>query len=546
MSRRVRRRAKRRNQKKALLICGIALVAVLAVFLIGYFSMKSAVNKVAKDTIWNNISIDGVDVSGMKAKEAKEALEQKVAKYQKEEITIIADGTEAVVTLKELGFDMKNIDKIVQEAVNFGKEGSVWSRHQHLKALEDEPKNYEVTYIVDSKIIETTIAKKIPHLDNEAKNATIKRENGAFIVTEGTSGKKIDLGASAKVLEDYFKKDWKPQAKDRITLVTTVDEPDIKAEDLKKIQDALGTFSTSFTSGSNRGKNIKHAASLINGTVLMPGEEMSASDAMGSRSKENGYLEAGSYLDGQTVQTYGGGVCQVSTTLYNAVILAELEITERWAHSMSVDYVKPSMDAAISEGYKDLKFKNNTDAPVYIEGYTTGGKLTFTVYGDNTKEEGRKVSYVSEVTSRTAAKKKFVASGDAVGTLKKSVSGHDAIKAKLWKVVTLNGSEVSREVINSSNYQSSTATWKVGTGTDNAEAKKVITDAIKTQDEAKIKAAIEQAKAIIAASKPTTAPVTPAPETPQKPEEDPTTKPTPNPDGGSVTEPDEGANAEQP
>ena len=185
MSRRVRRRAKRRNQKRALLLCGIALVAVLAVFLIGYFSMRSAVNKVAKDTIWNNIFIDGVDVSGMKAKEVKEALSQKLEEYQKQEITLIADKTNTVVTLKDLGFDMKDVDKLIEEAVMFGKEGSVWSRHQKLKALEDEPQNYEVTFIVDEKVAETTIANKIPHLDNEAKDATIKRENGVFTVTEG-------------------------------------------------------------------------------------------------------------------------------------------------------------------------------------------------------------------------------------------------------------------------------------------------------------------------------------------------------------------------
>ena len=531
MSKRLKKRARKRAQKKALLLSGIVLVAVLSALLVGYFSIRSKVNKVAKDTIWNHISIDGIDVSGMKENEAKEALAEQIAEYEKQELTLIADGVKAKVSLKELGFEMKDIDKLVKEALDYGKKGSVWERHRQMKELEETPQNFIASFQVDEKITKATITEKIPHLDNEAQNATIKREEGVFIVSEGKSGKKIDLETSVKNISDYFAKDWKPQAEDSIKLVTVVDEPDIKGEDLKKIKDALGSFSTTFTSGSNRGKNIKHAAGLINGTVLMPGEEMSASDAMGSRTKENGYLEAGSYLDGQTVQTYGGGVCQVSTTLYNAVILAELEITERWAHSMSVDYVKPSMDAAISEGYKDLKFKNNTDAPVYIEGYTTGGKLTFTVYGQSNREEGREVSYVSEVTSRTEAKKKFVASNDAVGTLKKSVSGHDAIKAKLWKVVTVNGSEVSREAINSSNYQSSTATWKVGVGTDNAEAKKVLTDAIKTQDEAKIKAAIEQAKTIIAtASQPTTnQPVTPAPETPQTPEGNSGTEPTPTP-----------------
>ena len=112
--------------------------------------------------------------------------------------------------------------------------------------------------------------------------------------------------------------------------------------------------------------------------------------------------------------------------------------------------------------------------------------------------------------------------------MKKSSSGHDAIKAKLWKVVTVNGSEVSREAINNSNYRTSVAIWKVGTGTDNAEAKKVLTDAIATQDEAKIKEAIAQAEAIIAAaSQPaTTTPVAPAPE--QNP----------------ITQPDNGSNEE--
>ena len=517
MSRRGRGRARRRNQRRAILIGGCALIVILVAFFIGYFSVKSAVDEVPKDVIWNNIKIDGVDVSGMNAKEASEALKKKVDEYQKKEVTLIADGTETVVTLEELGFNIEDVDALVQEAVSYGKEGSVWSRYGELQDLEKEALDLKVRFKVDSKVIEKTITEKITNLKNEAKDATIKRENGTFVVTKEKEGKKIDLTQSIKVIAEHFNAGWEPNAGETINLVTVVAEPDIKAEDLKQIQDALGTFSTTFVSGSSRGKNIALATTFINGMVLMPGEEISVSDAMGPRTKENGYLEAGSYLNGMTVQSYGGGICQVSTTLYNAALLAELEITERWAHSMTVDYVKPSMDAAISEGYKDLKFKNNTEAPIYIEGYTSGGTVVFTIYGKEKVEEGRKVSYESEVTSRTAAKKKFVASGDKVGTFKKSISGHDAIKAKLWKVVTVNGSEVSREPVNSSNYATSVATWKVGTATDNAEAKKVLTDAIATQNEDTIKAAITKAQAIIAASSqssPTT-PVAPAPVVPQ-------------------------------
>ena len=100
MSRRGRGRARRRNQRRAILIGGCALIVILVAFFIGYFSVKSAVNEVPKDVIWNNIKIDGVDVSGMNAKEASEALKKKVDEYQKKEVTLIADGTETVVTLE--------------------------------------------------------------------------------------------------------------------------------------------------------------------------------------------------------------------------------------------------------------------------------------------------------------------------------------------------------------------------------------------------------------------------------------------------------------
>ena len=133
----------------------------------------------------------------------------------------------------------------------------------------------------------------------------------------------------------------------------------------------MGSYTTNYKdSGQNRCDNISNATSKINGTLLYPGEEFSVYEAIGPLDAANGYELAGAYENGQTVESYGGGVCQVSTTLYNAVILAELEITQRSNHSMIVSYVKPSMDAAIAGDYKDLRFVNNRDIPIYIEGYT--------------------------------------------------------------------------------------------------------------------------------------------------------------------------------
>ena len=488
------------KKKKGLIIGGSILAVIILLLVIVFAVMHATVNKVSKGTIADHVFIDNVDVSGLIATEAEEVLLEQLEKYQKEKVKLVAEETEIELTLGELGFEIKDLEKVVKEAVAYGKKGAIWSRYRQMKDLEKGTKNFDVSYTIDGTVAKMTISEKMPELENAAKNATIKRENGAFVVTEGVRGKKIDLKESVKIIENHFNKNWKHQGTETIKLETTVDEPDISKADLLKIKDMMGTYSTSFTRNNNRGKNVANAASRINGTVLMPGEEYSASTGMGERNAANGYFEAGSYENGETVQTYGGGVCQVSSTLYNAVILAELEITERWSHSMTVDYVKASMDAAVAEGYKDLKFKNNTDAPIYIEGYTVGGKLTFTIYGQDTRAEGRTISYVSEIISKSEVKKKFVTSNDAVGTIKQSASGHAAIKAKLWKVVKENGVEVSRTNVNNSSYQASTATWKVGIGTDNQEAKNIITSAVATQDEATIRAAVAQAQAIIASA----------------------------------------------
>ena len=523
MARRGRRQRKRgiAAKKRAIILGAGVLGVALIAFLVVYFVMRNAVNKVAADIIWNNIYIETVDVSGMNAEEATKALEELVTEYKAQKIKLVAEENEAEVTLEELGFQMGNVDKQVKKAVSYGKKGSVWSRYRDVKHLDEKALKFEVSYSVDSQAIEKVICEKFSKLEGAAVNATIKRENGAFVITDGKKGVKVDLGISVENIKDHFGKDWEFKGAETIELITTVDEPNITKEQLQQVKDVLGTFSTTFKANNNRGKNVANATSRINGTVLMPGEVMSASDSMGSRNAANGYLEAGSYLNGETVESYGGGVCQVSTTLYNAVILAELEIVERSSHSMIVDYVKPSMDAAISEGVLDLKIKNNTDAPIYIEGITNGGKLTFTVYGKEYRPSSRKVSYISETLSTTGGGKKFVATNDPIGTYKKAVSAHAGIKAKLWKVVTENGAEVSREEFNKSSYKASPATYHVGIGSDNAQAVTIVKNAIATKDEATIKNAIAEAQAIISAAANAT-PTTPDPSTPEE-----TTQPNP-------------------
>ncbi len=510
--RKTTRKADRQRQRILVLGGGILAIALI-VFLGFYFSARSVVNKVPEDVICDNIFIDDVNVSGMNAKEAKAALKEKMSEYQSLKITLIAEEAKVDVTLGDLGFHMKSTDKLVEKAVAYGKEGSIWSRYSDIKDLKEDKKVMKMSYAVDAEAVEKVITEKMPELENAAKDATITRSNGAFVITDEVKGVAIDATESVKAIETYFNEKW-AKKDGSVELITKVDEPKVTRAQLENVKDLLGTFTTTCGTGGGRVQNIITGAKHINGAVLMPGEEYSANAAMEPYTTENGFTEAGSYENGKVVQSMGGGICQVSSTLYNAVILAELEIVERAAHSMLVSYVEPSMDAAIAGDFKDLKFKNNTDSPVYIEGYVSGGKITFNVYGKETRSAAREVKFVSEVVSSTPAGEKFVASGDPVGTIKKASSGYTGMKAKLWKVVYENGVEVSREVVNNSSYRASAAVFNVGTASDNPEAAAIVGNAIPSNNRATIEAAVSQAQALIAAaSAPAATPEATTPET---------------------------------
>jgi hypothetical protein len=271
-------------------------------------------------------------------------------------------------------------------------------------------------------------------------------------------------------------------------------EPRGSEEELGKVKDLLGGFHTSYSSsGAGRSKNVENGASLINGSVVYPGDTFSVYEAVSPFDAEHGYELAGSYENGTTVETYGGGICQVSTTLYNAVIRAELEIAERFNHSMIVSYVDPSADAAIAGTYKDLKFVNNTDAPIYIEGYTEGRQLYFNVFGEETRPANREVSFVSETLSTTEPGTQYQASsGHAIGYMSQKQSSHTGYTAQLWKVVTVDGVEKSREIFNNSTYKASPRIVVVGTASANPEAVNAMNAAIGTQNEGAISAAVAQ------------------------------------------------------
>lgn len=466
----------------------VAVLVIAAVVVIGMnigVKAEEDENLVIADRVY----IGDVSVAGMTAQEASAAVEEHINSLKDTTVKLEAGENSLEVKAEQLGIGWGN-PEIAEKAVNLGRTGNPIARYKEKKDLEKGDKIFVISYSVDKSKVKSLLKENADQLNQSAQNNGLKRENGSFVFVKGQEGIEINVDKSADAIASYMQNEWNGKEA-TVALNAEIVEPKGSEEELAKVKDLLGSYSTNFSSSSaGRAKNVRNGADKINGAIVYPGDEFSVHDAVVPFNAENGYELAGSYENGTTVETYGGGICQVSTTLYNAVIRAELEITERFAHSMIVSYVEPSMDAAISGEYKDLKFKNSTKAPIYIEGYTDGGIIHFNIYGEETRDPNREISFVSETTGQTDPGVQYVADSSLpIGTISTQQQAHVGKKAKLWKVVTVNGKEESREEFNSSTYQASPKIIRVGTASANPEAVAAINAAIGTQDEATIQAA---------------------------------------------------------
>lgn len=473
---------------------GTLLVSLIAILVFGAGVCAQVQAKGASNTILDGVYISSLNVSGMTKEEAEQKVEAMVNGMKSAVITLKVNEEHSVeITAGDIGISWNNTN-VVDEAVKLGKEGNIVQRYKAIKDLQYGTMEFPIDITIDKNALTQVIQEQCSVYDIPAEDMTLTRENGSFQITGGQTGIEVNVEESVSAVEKYLKEEWNYDDT-QVALIVQETKPRGSKEELSLVKDVLGTFTTSYaTSGSARCANVANGCSLINGTVLYPGDEFSAYDSIKPFTEENGYKLAGSYLNGMVVESLGGGICQVSTTLYNAVLLSELDVTERHNHSMIISYVKPSMDAAIAESSgKDFKFVNSTEHPIYIEGYTENKNITFTVYGVEYRDPGHKVSYESEVlkTTQPESEKIIADSGQGVGFVDVQ-SAHIGYVAQLWKIVTENGEEVSREVINESTYNVSPRTATVGVNTDNASYAARIQEAIAS-------GSIDQCKAVAGA-----------------------------------------------
>ena len=470
------------------------------------------------DTIADGVYIGNIYVGGMTEEEAAAAVDAYVAEAGNVPFTLYAGENSVTVTADDLGIEFSDMS-VVQEALDVGRSGSLIKRYKDKKDLAHGDKVITMRLDADEAAVYELLEEKAEELNQEAVDNSLTRENGEFQIVHGEQGIEVNVAESVNAVTSYVSNQWDGNEAE-INLVAEIVEPRGSEEELAQITDLLGGYNTNYsTSTANRCTNISVAAGKINGTVLYPGEEFSVYETIGPLDGSNGYELAGAYENGQTVESYGGGVCQVSSTLYNAVILAELEVTERSNHSMIVTYVQPSMDAAIAGNYKDLRFVNNQDGPIYIEGYTVGKNVYFNIYGHETRPANRVVTYESEVVSQQDPGTQFVATGDPVGTISSPQGKHIGYVARLWKVVTVDGVEESREIFNKSTYKASPKIVNVGTASADPNISAAVSAAIATNDEATIYATVAAGAAGVAQ-----APAVPAEQIAPQPEQAPQTE----------------------
>lgn len=462
---------------------------------------SAAASEVDEIRIEDGVYIGTVNVSGMTEDEAYAAISDYVDSLMTTTFTLNGvDGKSMEVTAEDMGISCDPTDS-VKIAMDIAHKGNLIDRYKDLQNLKEEERVLPLMLEVDKQKTANLIYKRHKRLSRAAINASLKKDGKKFTFVAGTDGEEIDEVNSVFEINHFLQFDF-DGSNTEINLATQVAKSRGTEEELAMVTDVLGRFKTNFSSSAEgRRINVTRATELVNGAIIYPGEEYSVHTAISPINEDNGYAIGHAYVSGQVVDSVGGGVCQVATTVYNAVIRAELEITQRYNHSMVVGYVDDSADSTLSGDSKDLRFVNNTEYPVYIEAYVESGWVNMVVYGHETRPADREVSFESEILEQGEKHYEYKWTDDDIGYYQTMQTAHPKVKARLWKIVKEGGKEISREIFNNSTYKEGKAIVHIGKKGATAEQLQILKSAIATGDDEQVRAAIYKVRAITKANK---------------------------------------------
>ncbi|HHT97679.1 MAG TPA: hypothetical protein GXZ90_07280 [Clostridiales bacterium] len=436
---------------------------IIFLSIINVNSKVFAINYVDDDAIAYGLFIDNINIGGMNKEEANVAIDEYVSNLRSKNISFIVDDKIIDIKFEDINYNVET-NNFVELAMEVGKEGNLIKRYKDLKDVELENIFYQLSFKYDYEKLTNIIEEQTKEFNIAPVNASVARQNGNFVYTEHKNGRKVMVDETADILKDAIS-NWK-QEDISVNVLVVDDMPEYTREFVEKCNQILGTYKTQYaSSSSNRAGNLANGAKLVNNTVLYPGDIFSAYEYLTPFSPDNGYFTAGAYANGKVVDSIGGGACQVTTTLYNAVLYSELEVVERAPHSMTISYADLSRDSAIAGTFKDLKFKNNTDAPILIEAKTVGREITFIIWGNETRSKNRKVEYETVVLKTTNPPADKITKDNTLPETYRVVtqSAHIGYVAELYKLVYEDGNLISREKVNRSTYVAAPNHITIGT-----------------------------------------------------------------------------------
>lgn len=436
------------------------LITLSLILMIIFISVMYFTKEYTNPYMHRGVKIEGIDVSRLSKEDAlkevkaitDEMIKNKIVNFTYEDITV-------PVPLKDFGYKL-NLEDVVNSAYSYGRSDNVFYNYIDILKAAIFKKNFLAKSDINNSKREEVILNIGNKIFKKPLDAhPIIKSDGSVTIKDSEIGRYMDLNEAKELINlDILHEE-------KIELPVYKTEPKIYSNYYEGINKKLGDFETDYSSSiKNRKENIRLAASKFNNMKLNPGDEVSFNDVVGEISEETGFKNATVIVGGEYEDGIGGGICQVSTTLYNSLVLSDLEITERHNHSRPIHYVDLGTDAAVARGYKDLKFKNNTNNSILILAEANGEKLNFKILG-NSSDRDYEIKIVPELLGTVSPGVDTVYS-DALPEGESTVkeSGAKGYSYKTYKEIIKNGEIVEKKEISKSYYLPKDKVVVVGTG----------------------------------------------------------------------------------
>ncbi|MBE6054908.1 MAG: hypothetical protein E7212_13595 [Clostridium sartagoforme] len=360
-----------RNKKKIIIITVVALFILMASIFIYINIQNRKLVDSYKDKVYPGTFVFEKEVSEMTKSELHNVLEEMVTKISEKKINITVGENSFEKRYGDLGANI-DYESFENEVLNFGKDKHIREQVSLIKKPENRTYEFELKYGEDK--ISEFLDEISGQVNISAQNASISVSGGAVNVTPGQVGYELNKDVLASNIKDILK-DINNDEIASINGELVEVNPSITTEELQKVNKMISSYTTYFDPGPS-GHNIQVGARMIGNVLLMPGDTFSAVEAIGPTTIANGFVSANTYLNGKVVPGLGGGVCQISSTIYNAELRAGIIPDSRLYHEMVVKYVPQGLDATIGDEWPDLLFTNPYEYPIVVNVYASGGSVT--------------------------------------------------------------------------------------------------------------------------------------------------------------------------